>query len=317
MINIGVDLGGTTIKMALINEEGKMIDKWVIATNTIDNGKHIASEISKSILKKIRQFGLETSSVHGVGVGAPGFINLDTGFIYQAVNIGWKDYPFKAELEQLLGLPVIVDNDANMAALGEMWLGAGQGTRNLICVTLGTGVGAGIICDGKILHGVSGMAGEIGHITVIPRDGAACNCGKTGCLETVSSATGIRRMALDALDYIDSESILRTMFETKGDITAEDVFDCAERQDPLSSTVTEKAAYYLGYALGALAVTVNPEKIVIGGGVSHAGDALVKPLKKYFRHFSLPKIADSCSIDLAKLGNDAGVFGAAWLCMQK
>jgi glucokinase len=317
MINIGVDLGGTTIKMALIDDEGKMIDKWAIVTNTIDNGKHIATEISTSILKKMKQFNLERSTVRGIGVGAPGFINMDTGFIYQAVNIGWKDYPFKDELEALIGLPVVLDNDANVAALGEMWLGAGLGAKNLICVTLGTGVGGGIICDGEILHGVSGMAGEIGHITVIPNDGAACNCGKTGCLETVSSATGIRRMALDALDYNDSVSILRDLFESKGDITAEDVFNCAAKKDPLSSTVAEKAAYYLGFALGALAVTINPEKIVIGGGVSHAGDTLIEPLTKYFKQFSLPRVFEACTIDIAKLGNDAGVIGAAWLCMQK
>ncbi|MCQ2008410.1 ROK family glucokinase [Sporolactobacillus sp. STSJ-5] len=317
MINIGVDLGGTTIKMALIDDHGKMIDKWAIATNTIDNGRHIASDISESVLKKMQQFNLERSTVRGVGIGAPGFINMDTGFIYQAVNIGWKDYPLKEELEQSIGLPVVIDNDANMAALGEMWLGAGQGAKNLICVTLGTGVGGGIICDGEILHGVSGMAGEIGHITVMPTDGASCNCGKTGCLETVSSATGIRRLALDALDYNDSVSILRDIFESKGDITAEDVFNCAAKKDPLSSTVAEKAAYYLGFALGSIAVTINPEKIVIGGGVSHAGDTLIDPLTKYFKRFSLPRVFDACTINLAKLGNDAGVIGAAWLCIQK
>ncbi|MDF2910807.1 MAG: glucokinase, partial [Sporolactobacillus laevolacticus] len=141
MINIGVDLGGTTIKMALIDDDGKMIDKWAIATNTIDNGKHIAADISASVLKKMKQFNLERSTVRGVGVGAPGFINMDTGFIYQAVNIGWKDYALKDELEKSIGLPVVIDNDANMAALGEMWLGAGLGAKNLVCVTLGTGVG--------------------------------------------------------------------------------------------------------------------------------------------------------------------------------
>jgi glucokinase len=317
MINIGVDLGGTTIKMALIDDDGKMIDKWAIGTNTIDNGKHIAADISESILKKMTQFNLERSTVRGIGVGAPGFIDVDSGFIYQAVNIGWKNYPFKEELEKAIGLPVVIDNDANMAALGEMWLGAGKGAKNLICVTLGTGVGGGIICDGEILHGTCGMAGEIGHITVIPDDGGSCNCGKTGCLETVSSATGIRRLALAALDYNDSESILRDIFESKGDITSEDVFTCAAKKDPLAATVAEKAAYYLGFALGALAVTLNPEKIVIGGGVSHAGDSLLQPLTKYFKQFALPRVFDACTIDIAKLSNDAGVIGSTWLCIKK
>lgn len=316
-INIGVDLGGTTIKMAIIDDTGKMLDKWAIATNTIDNGSHIAADISASVLKKIEQINLNHADIRGIGMGAPGFIDMDTGFVYQAVNIGWENYPLKEALEQAIGLPVIIENDANMAALGEMWLGAGQGAKNLICVTLGTGVGGGIIVDGDIIHGVSGMAGEIGHITVVPKDGDPCNCGKKGCLETVSSATGIRRMALDALDYNDSESTLREIFDRKGDITAEDVFNCSAQKDPLSEAVTEKAAYYLGYALGAISMVINPEMIVIGGGVSHAGDTLLKPLTKYFQLYSLPRIYQACTIDIAKLGNDAGVIGGAWLAKTK
>ncbi|TGA99612.1 ROK family glucokinase [Sporolactobacillus shoreae] len=317
IMNIGVDLGGTTTKMALIDDSGKMIDKWAIATNTIDNGSHIADDISASVIKKMKQYNLDRSEVRGIGMGAPGFIDMDTGFVYKAVNIGWENYPLKEELEKLTGLPAIIENDANMAALGEMWLGAGQGAKNLICVTLGTGVGAGIICDGDILHGVSGMAGEIGHITVIPKDGSPCNCGKKGCLETVSSATGIRRLALEALDYNDSESILREIFEQKGDITAEDVFNCTAKGDPLSSAVAEKASYYLGYALGAISIVVNPEKIVIGGGVSHAGATLLDPLNKYFKRFSMPRVSGACTIDIARLGNDAGVIGGAWLSKTK
>ncbi|GGL61419.1 ROK family glucokinase [Sporolactobacillus putidus] len=317
LIHIGVDLGGTTIKMALIDDTGKMIDKWAIATDTIDNGSRIASDISASIVKKLAQLQIDRSEVSGIGMGAPGFINMTTGFVYKAVNIGWENYPLKDELESLTGIPAIIENDANLAALGEMWLGAGRGARNMVCVTLGTGVGGGIICDGEILHGVNGMAGEIGHITVLPKNGAPCNCGKKGCLETVSSATGIRRLALEALDYNDSDSILRDIFENKGDITAEDVFLCAGKNDPLSSVVAEKAAYYLGYALGAISIVINPEKIVIGGGVSRAGDTLLAPLTKYFKKFSLPRVFEACTIDVAKLGNDAGVIGGAWLAKMK
>ncbi|MFT8362129.1 MAG: ROK family glucokinase [Sporolactobacillus sp.] len=316
-INIGVDLGGTTIKMAIIDDSGKMLDKWAIATNTIDNGSHIANDISSSVLKKIEQMNFTHSDIRGLGMGAPGFIDMETGFVYKAVNIGWENYPLKEALEEATGLDVIIENDANMAALGEMWLGAGQGAKNLVCVTLGTGVGGGIIIDGDIVHGVSGMAGEIGHITVAPKDGAPCNCGKTGCLETVSSATGIRRLALEALDYNDSDSLLRDIFEKKGDISAEDVFNCSAKKDSLSEAVTEKAAYYLGYALGAISIVINPEMIVIGGGVSHAGNTLIEPLTKYFKQFSLPRIYEACTIDIAKLGNDAGVIGGAWLAKTK
>ncbi|RYM02203.1 ROK family glucokinase [Sporolactobacillus sp. THM7-7] len=317
IMNIGVDLGGTTIKMALIDDAGSILDKWAIATNTIDNGSHIASDISLSIEKKLAQYHLGQSEVRGIGMGAPGFLDMETGFVYKAVNIGWENYPLKDELERSMGVPVILENDANIAALGEMWLGAGKGAKNLICVTLGTGVGGGIICNGDILHGVSGMAGEIGHMTVVTRDGAPCNCGKRGCLETVSSATGIRRLALEALDYNDSESILRDIFEEKGDITAEDVFNCARKKDPLSSAVADKAANYLGYALGAISIVTNPEKIVIGGGVSHAGSVLLNPLTEYFKKYSLPRIFDACSIVTAKLSNDAGVIGGAWLAKTK
>ncbi|MFT8929323.1 MAG: ROK family glucokinase [Sporolactobacillus sp.] len=316
-INIGADLGGTTIKMAIIDDSGKMLDKWAIATNTIDNGSHIANDISSSVLKKIEQMNFTHSDIRGLGMGAPGFIDMETGFVYKAVNIGWENYPLKEALEEATGLDVIIENDANMAALGEMWLGAGQGAKNLVCVTLGTGVGGGIIIDGDIVHGVSGMAGEIGHITVAPKDGAPCNCGKTGCLETVSSATGIRRLALEALDYNDSDSLLRDIFEKKGDISAEDVFNCSAKKDSLSEAVTEKAAYYLGYALGAISIVINPEMIVIGGGVSHAGNTLIEPLTKYFKQFSLPRIYEACTIDIAKLGNDAGVIGGAWLAKTK
>ncbi|MDD9150774.1 MULTISPECIES: ROK family glucokinase [unclassified Sporolactobacillus] len=317
LMHVGVDLGGTTTKMALIDESGKMIDKWAIATNTIDNGSHIASDIGASIVRKLGQLQIDRSEISGIGMGAPGFIDMATGFVYKAVNIGWENYPLKDELEKLTGMPAIIENDANLAALGEMWLGAGQGARNIVCITLGTGVGGGIICDGEILHGVSGMAGEIGHITVLPKNGAPCNCGKSGCLETVSSATGIRRLALEALDYNDSDSILRDIFEDKGDISAEDVFDCAEKKDPLSLVVAEKAAYYLGYTLGAISMVVNPEKIIIGGGVSHAGNTLLLPLTKYFKKFSLPRAFESCTIDVARLGNDAGVIGGAWLAKTK
>jgi glucokinase len=304
--------------MALIDDAGKMVDKWAIATNTINNGSHIVAEIADSIHKKMAEFGLSRSDVRGIGMGAPGFIDIKTGFVYKAVNIGWKDYALKDDLEKSTELPAIIENDANMAALGEMWLGAGHGSKDMICVTLGTGVGAGIICHGDILHGVSGMAGEIGHMTVVTtKEGAPCNCGKKGCLETVSSATGIRRMGLEALDYNDSDSILRHIFEQKGDISAEDVFNCAAENDQLSKAVADKAAYYLGYALGAVSFVINPEKIVIGGGVSHAGDTLIKPLTAYFKKFSLPHVSDCCSIAVAQLGNDAGVIGGAWLVKNK
>lgn len=317
IVNIGVDLGGTTTKMALIDDSGKVLEKWAIPTSKVDNGSRIVADINASIQNKLKASHMTPESIRGIGIGAPGYIDVDSGFIYEAINIGWRNYPLKKEMEKQTGLPVVVENDANSAALGEMWRGSGRGTRNLICVTLGTGVGGGIISDGTVLHGVCGMAGEIGHMTVIEKGGAPCNCGKHGCLETVSSGSGIRRMGLEALDYNDSDSCLRALFEQKGDITAEDVFNCAAEGDALSAAVVDKAVRYLGYVLGAVSVAVGPEKIVIGGGVSHAGSQLMDPLNSYFKKYSLPIIYNHCSLVTASLGNDAGVIGAAWLVKTK
>lgn len=317
MLNIGVDLGGTTTKMAFINDDGKVLNKWAVKTDTSVNGKNIVRDIAGSIAEKMAEHHFQRAEIRGIGIGAPGFIDMPTGFISQAVNIGWKNYQLREDLERQTGFPAIVDNDANTAALGEMWLGAGKGAANLICVTLGTGVGSGIIINGDIVHGASGMAGEIGHMTVITKGGATCNCGKTGCLETVASATGIRRLALEALDYNDSESILRAVFEENGDIGAEDVFGCAKKGDSLSAAVVDKAAGYLGYALAAAAMVNNPEKIVLGGGVSQAGELLLRPVIYYFERYALPKVSEAARIVIAELGNDAGMIGGAWLAKTK
>ncbi|MCO7175735.1 ROK family glucokinase [Sporolactobacillus kofuensis] len=316
MLNIGVDVGGTTIKMALVTDQGEITHKWNIPTNTDENGKSIVRDISRSIIQQRAAFNVKDSEIRGVGLGVPGFINVDSGFIYDAVNLGWKNYSIRDELEQLLSLPVVIENDANAAALGEMWLGAGKNAENMVCVTLGTGIGGGIIVNGDILHGISGMAGELGHLTVKHNGGARCNCGKTGCLETISSATGIRRMALEGVNE-HSESLLYRLYQKEGDISSENVFNCAEEGDAFALALVDQAAYYLGSALGTLSVVLNPERIIIGGGVSNAGETLTRPLIRYFKASSLPRIVDSCSIDLAKLGNDAGVIGCAWLSMKR
>jgi glucokinase len=313
---VGVDIGGTTIKMAIINTYGEMVTKWEIPTNVEDKGKHITTDICKAIFMKMDELNESKSKLAGIGVGAPGFINMETGFIYKAVNIGWTDFPLKDRLEVETGLPVVVDNDANLAALGEMWRGAGDGAKNLLAVTLGTGVGGGLIANGNILHGVNGMAGEIGHITSLATGGASCNCGKTGCLETIASATGIARIATEMVNE-NTDSELSAILIRKGKLTAKDVFNCANNEDRIALQVIDEVCFHLGLAIANLANAINPEKIVIGGGVSKAGDILLRHLNKHFNLYALPRVAEGAEITIATLGNDAGVIGAVWLIKQK
>ncbi|WP_283153987.1 ROK family glucokinase [Guptibacillus hwajinpoensis] len=313
---IGVDLGGTTIKLSFLDFYGEIISKWEIPTDKSEAGRHITTHIARAIDDKMEEMNVSRKKFSGIGMGAPGFIEMDSGFIYHAVNIGWRDFPLKDKLEVETGLPVIIDNDANIAALGEMWRGAGDGARDLLCVTLGTGVGGGIITNGTIIHGTNGMAGEIGHITSIPDGGAQCNCGKTGCLETVASATGVVRIAMEKL-MSHHDSVLYHIYQEKNEITSRDIFEGAEAEDPYAVEVVNNVSFHLGLAIANLANSLNPSKIVIGGGVSKAGEALLTPLKKQFEKYALPRVREGADFAIATLGNDAGVIGGAWLVKTK
>jgi glucokinase len=315
---VGVDLGGTTIKLAFISMYGEILHKWEIPTNTSEEGKHITLDIAKAIDKKLHELGEMKQRLLGIGMGAPGPVDLATGVVYEAINLGWKDYALQDLLEIETGLPVVVNNDANIAALGEMWKGAGEGAKDLVCVTLGTGVGGGVIANGDIVHGINGAAGEIGHITVVFENGASCNCGKTGCLETVASATGIARLAKEALQNQNSSEsgALYDIFEKSGTITAKDVFNSIDT-DPVAKQVVEQMAGYLGLAIANISNIMNPEKVVIGGGVSKAGEVLLKPVQQYFEKYAFPRVAKSTKLAIATLGNDAGVIGGAWLVKTK
>lgn len=311
---VGVDLGGTTIKMAFINQEGEILQKWDIPTNKSGEGNNIPSDIAKSIDKKLRQVGGAKEQLRGIGIGAPGPVNSKDGTVYVAVNLGWeKNFPLRERLSFETSLPVVVDNDANVAALGEMWKGAGERAKNLLFVTLGTGVGGGIITNGEIVHGVNGAAGEIGHIASVTHGGVHCNCGKIGCLETVASATGVVRLAMKALQTSKTPSKLRDISE----LTSKQIFEAAKANDVLAIGVVNEFAYYLGFALANIANVINPEKIVIGGGVSKAGETLLKPLKEQLARFAFLRVAEGLEMKIATLGNDAGIFGAAWLAKTK
>jgi glucokinase len=310
---IGVDLGGTTTKLAIVNVYGEILHKWEIPTDISEHGKYITVNIAKAIDAKLKELGEPKSRLLGIGMGAPGPVNDANGSIYEAINLGWQNYPLKDVLEMETSLPAFIDNDANIAALGEMWKGAGNGAKDLVCVTLGTGVGGGVIANGSLVHGASGAAGEIGHIIVVTENGAACNCGNEGCLETVASATGIVRLAKEALGQYKGKSMLHDIAADHGNLSAKDIFDCARKGDPLSNEILQQVSRYLGLALANVANALNPEKIVIGGGVSKAGDQLLKPVKEWFGKYAFKRVRESTEIDIATLGNDAGVIGAAWL----
>ncbi|MBT2700657.1 ROK family glucokinase [Bacillus sp. ISL-40] len=272
--------------------------------------------MSRLIDQQLEVLKQNKNKLIGIGIGAPGPVNVQNGSIEVAVNLGWDNFPLRDILKQETSLPVVVENDANLAAIGEMWKGAGNGAKNLIFITLGTGVGGGIIVNGKIVHGENGAGGEIGHITSIPRDGFLCNCGKKGCLETVASATGIVRLALEELTHTEEFSKLKDYYTKHQTVTSKQIFDAVNEGDQTAKRIIHQVTFHLGLSLANLANSLNPKKIVIGGGVSNAGDSLMIPLKEQFAQFAFPKVAQGVELVVATLGNDAGVLGGAWLAKE-
>ena len=306
----GVDLGGTTVKMGLFTPEGEVSEKWEIVTRKEDSGKLILPDIAQSIKDKMAEKGIAKEDVIGVGIGVPGPVD-DKGVIYKAANLGWGVFSIKEELTGLLdGIPVEAGNDANVAALGEMWKGGGKGYTNMVAVTLGTGVGGGIIINGKILTGVTGAGGEIGHIRVEDNETEICGCGLTGCLEQYASATGVVRLAKRRLAKDDKASVLR-----QGEISAKTVFDAVKAGDEVAIEIANTFGQYLGKGLAAVACVVNPEVFVIGGGVSKAGPVLIDYVKKPYQDMVFHGSRE-VQFALATLGNDAGIFGAAKLVLD-
>ena len=306
---VGVDVGGTTVKLGFFDTEGVFLDKWEIPTRVEDEGSHILPDVAESIKKKLEEKRILFEDVVGAGIGAPGPIDSN-GVVYKAVNLGWNVFSIKEKLEEHLKLPVMAGNDANVAALGEMWKGGGLGSRNLVMVTLGTGVGGGIIVDGRILTGFTGAGGEIGHIHVEDLETEVCGCGNRGCLEQYASATGITRLANRKLKESSMDSMLRG-----GKISARTVFDAVKAKDALAMEVAEEFGRYLGNGLAGIACVVNPEVIVIGGGVSNAGEILIDYIRPYYEK-SVFHGSRSVKFSLATLGNDAGIYGAAKLVLD-
>lgn len=305
----GIDIGGTTVKIGLFCGQGEIIDKWEIKTRTENEGEAILPDIAKSVAEKLIQQKISLDDVTGIGLGVPAPVNNE-GIVWDTANLGWSYKEVRRELEELSGLKVVAGNDANVAALGEMWKGGGKGYVNMIMVTLGTGVGGGIIVNGNVLSGEHGAGGEIGHLTVNYEEQEPCGCGRKGCLEEYASATGIVRLATRRLAADEEPSILRSR-----KLSAKAVFDAVKEQDPLAIEIAEEFGKYLGYALANIAIMVDPAVVVIGGGVSRAGEVLFQFIEPPFKERAFSANKDT-KFALAQLGNDAGIYGAAKLLLN-
>ena len=299
----GVDIGGTTVKLGLFRTDGELLDKWEIPTRKEDNGSQILPDVAASIKEKLAEKGIDSADVQGIGVGVPGPVTPE-GVVCMCVNLGWGVFNVEETLSELTGYPVKAGNDANVAALGEMWQGAGKGAKSLVMVTLGTGIGGGVIIDGHIVAGATGAGGEIGHLPVNDHETETCGCGKKGCLEQYASATGVVTLTKRALEASDAPSSLRELEE----VTAKDTFDAAKAGDALALEVLEQFGQILGKGLATIACVVNPEMFVIGGGVSRAGKIITDVVEKYY----IPNTFHACQkaqFKMAELGNDAGIYG--------
>jgi len=305
----GVDIGGTTVKLGLFTEDGSILEKWEIPSRTENHGVNVPTDIADAILSKLSERGIDKADVLGVGLGVPGPITPD-GTVMKCANLKWDIFNVNEKMSSLTGLKCIAANDANVAALGELWKGGAQGCRNIVFITLGTGVGGGIVIDGKVVHGIHGGGGEIGHIVVNPDETDLCGCGCRGHLEQYASATGVVRLVKKAIAETSEPGDLRD----KEGFTAKDVFDAAKAGDKMASEAVDTMCRYLAQALSGVGATVDPEAYVIGGGVARAGSIITDTVKKYFDGNNL-NVLRGREFRLATLGNDAGMYGAAYLTL--
>ena len=296
----GIDLGGTTVKIAYFDETGEMLQKWEIPTVTTDGGKHILPHIAASIRDFINAYQINETMILGMGIGVPGPVS-SKGVVNKCVNLGWGVFNIAEQLTELTGFPVKAGNDANVAALGEYWKGGGKGCDNMVFATLGTGVGGGIVIEGKLLHGAHGSGAEIGHMVLNRNETATCGCGKHGCVEQYCSATGIVRLA---------------GLHGMHNVTCKDIFDAAKAGDKVALEIMDEYYEYLGEFLGSLCSVIDPEVVVLGGGVSKAGEMLLTGVELYFHKYVFHAASD-VKFALASLGNDAGAYGAFKLALDE
>ena len=307
----GVDIGGTTVKMGFFETDGNLLDTWEIPTRTEDNGKNILSDIAQAVEKKLEERNVSKLDVEGIGVGVPGPVGPD-GRVLKCVNLGWGIFNVEQELNRLTGFKVKAGNDANVAALGEMWQGGGKGYKNLVMVTLGTGVGGGIIINEHILAGINGAAGEIGHLPMKDNETEACGCGKKGCLEQYASATGIVRMTRN---YLQENERTESSLRNAGTYTAKDIFDHAKRGDKAALALVDEVGIMLGKALASIACVVNPDVFVIGGGMAKAGDILLEAIQRHYTEYAFHAACET-GFKAAELSNEAGIYGGVRLVLE-
>ena len=305
----GVDVGGTTVKLGLFSRDGALLEKWEIPTRTQNNGENVLPDIVASIRSKLSEKNIAPQNVEGIGIGVPGPVSADFT-VNKCVNLGWGVFNLKDEMNQLLPeIPnVAAGNDANVATLGELWQGGGKGYQSAVMFTLGTGVGGGVVVDGKIVAGANGGAGEVGHMTVEPGETVPCACGKYGCLEQYASANGIVRMGKVMLSQCDKPSALRDLER----FTAKDICDLARNGEEMAMDIVERFGEYMGRAMSYVACTADPDVFIVGGGMSRAGSIITDVMLKYYRKYAF-HVSTGTSIALAKLGNDAGIYGCAKL----
>lgn len=303
----GVDIGGTTVKLGLFTTDGTLLDKWEIPTRTENGGSAVLPDVARSIEDKLTEKNIAPEQVEGIGVGVPGPVDSDST-VHKCINLGWGVFNVKLRMNELLpAIPnVAAGNDANVATLGELWQGGGKGYDSAVMFTLGTGVGGGVVVDGKIVAGKNGGAGEVGHMTVNPEETVPCNCGKCGCLEQYASANGIVRMAKIMLTECSTPSALRSM----DSFTSKDICDLAREGEEMAVSVVDRFGDYLGRAMSFIGCTTDPDVFIIGGGMSRAGAVIIDAITKYYRKYVF-HVSANTPIAIAELGNDAGIYGCA------
>ena len=306
----GIDVGGTTVKLAYFDESGKMLDKWEIPTNTDNNGIRVLPDIADSIKDYLQRNSIRKEHIIGIGIGVPGPVSED-GIVNKCVNLGWDVKDLHGELSALTGFPVKGGNDANVAALGECWKGSGNGCKNMVMATLGTGIGGGVVLGGKIIAGVHGAGGEIGHMILNPEETEPCGCGNYGCAEQYCSANGSVRLAKRYLAAHDNATPLRDL----RNLRCKDLFDAGDQGDPTALAILDQYYTLLGRFLANICCTIDPEVIVLSGGVSKTGQPIIDGVAKYFRKYAFHACQET-RIVLATLGNDAGAYGAFKLALD-
>lgn len=314
---VGIDLGGTSIKMGLINFQGEIIEQWSIPTNKENQGSKIIPDIIKSIQAQLTRLSVDQSTVIGIGMGSPGAVDRESGTVSCAYNLNWeKSQHIKGMFEETFGVPFFLDNDANVAALGEKWRGSGNDLANVVFITLGTGVGGGIIVRDELVTGLHGCAGELGHLHVTDNTTFQCTCGNQGCLESVASATGIIHLSRELAESFEAESGLKKTILENSTLSVKEIFDEAKQQEPFALYVLKAFSKYIGLACSHITNILNPDKIIIGGGIASAGEVLLDGIKENYLKHVFPKAKDQDVLALAALGNDAGMLGAAYLVLS-